>query len=99
MKRDRPIGSKYNNPRKREHEWKRQESRNEILRISRRDRKHDKKEIQVPENKEISNSYVMSIIIWNRYQIDVVNTYACNVAVDENEDHEPSIEKCTQREW
>lgn len=72
-------------------------SRNEILRISRRDIKHDKKEIQVPENKEISNSYVMSIIIWNRYQIDVVNTYACNVAVDENEDHEPSIEKCTQR--
>ena len=72
-------------------------SKNEILRISRRDIKHDKKEIQVPENKEISNSYVMSIIIWNRYQIDVVNTYACNVAVDENEDHEPSIEKCTQR--
>ena len=35
------------------------DSRNEILRISRRDRKHDKKEIQVPENKEISNSYVM----------------------------------------
>ena len=32
----------------------------------------------------------------NRYQIDVVNTYACNVAVDENEDHEPSIKKCTQ---
>jgi len=73
------------------------ESRNEILRISRRDRKHDKKEIQVPENKEISNSYVMSGTIWNQYQIDVVNTYACNVAVDENEDHEPSIEKCTQR--
>ena len=72
------------------------ESRNEILRISRRDRKHDKKEIQVPENKEISNSYVMSGTIWNRYQIDVVNTYACNVAVDENEDHEPSIEKCKQ---
>ena len=36
------------------------ELRNEILRISRRDKKHDKKEIQVPENKEISNSYVMS---------------------------------------
>ena len=35
------------------------ESRNEILRISRRDRKHDNKEIQVPENKEISNSYLM----------------------------------------
>ena len=31
----------------------------------------------------------------NWYQIDVVNTYACNIAVDENEDHEPSIEKCT----
>ena len=72
------------------------DSRNEILRISRRDRKHDKKEIQVPENKVISNSYVMSGTIWNQYQIDVVNTYACNVAVDENEDHEPSIEKCTQ---
>ena len=36
------------------------ESRNEILRISRRDIKHDMKEIQVPENKEISNKYVMS---------------------------------------
>ena len=35
----------------------------------------------------------------NRYQIDVVNTYACNIAVDENEDHEPSIEKCTQDKW
>ena len=33
----------------------------------------------------------------NRYQIDVVNTYACNVAVDKNEDHEPSIEKCTHK--
>ena len=31
------------------------ESRNEILRISRRYRKHDMKEIQVPGNKEISN--------------------------------------------
>ena len=39
----------------------------------------------------------MSGTIWNQYQIDVVNTYACNVAVDENEDHEPSIDKCTQR--
>ena len=77
------------------------ESRNERLKISRRDIKHDKKEIQLPENKKkISNSYVMSGTIWNRYQIDVVNTYACNVAVDENEDHEPSIEKCTQRnDW
>ena len=76
------------------------ESSNEILRISRRDRKYDKKEIQVPEHKEISNSYVMSGIIWNWYQIGVVNIYACNVAVDENEDHEPSIEKCTQRnDW
>ena len=72
------------------------ESRNEILRISRRDRKHDKKEIRVPENKEISNRYVMSGTIWNWYQIDVVNIYACNVAVDENENHEPSIEMCTQ---
>ena len=35
------------------------ESKNEILRIWRRDRKYDMKEIQVPENKEISNSYVM----------------------------------------
>ena len=35
------------------------ESRNGILRISRRDRKHDMKEIQVPENTEISNRYVM----------------------------------------
>ena len=26
-----------------------------------------------------------------------LNIYACNVAVDENEDHEPSIKKCTQR--
>ena len=25
-----------------------------------------------------------------------LNIYACNVAVDENEDHKPSIEKCTQ---
>ena len=42
----------------------------------------------------------MSETIWNQYQIDVVNIYACNVAVDENEDHEPSIEKCTQRnDW
>ena len=32
------------------------ESRNEILRISRRDRKHDMKRIQVPENKEISKA-------------------------------------------
>ena len=72
------------------------ESRNERLKISRRDRKHDKKEIQVPENKEKSNSYVMSGTIWNRYQIDIVNTYECNEAVDENEDHESSIEKCTQ---
>ena len=38
----------------------------------------------------------MSETIWNQFQIDVVNIYACNVAVDENEDHEPSIEKCTQ---
>ena len=51
-------------------------SRNEILRISRRDRKHDMKEIQVPENKEISNRYVMSCTIWNKYQIDVVK-YLC----------------------
>ena len=29
------------------------ESRNERLKISRRDRKHDKKEIQVPENKNL----------------------------------------------
>jgi len=36
--------------------------------------------------------------IMNRCQIDVVNTYAYNIAVDENEDHETSIEKCTQRE-
>ena len=27
----------------------------------------------------------------NRYQIDIVNTYACSIAVDENEDHEPSL--------
>ena len=25
-----------------------------------------------------------------------MNIYTCNVAVDENEDHEPSIKKCTQ---
>ena len=69
------------------------ESRNEILRISRRDRKHDKKDIRVPENKEISNRYVMFEqygTISNRRR-----EYACNLAVDENEDHEPSIEKCT----
>ena len=42
----------------------------------------------------------MSGTIWNQYQIDVLNTYACNVAVDENEDQEPSIEKCTHtKKW
>ena len=72
------------------------EQRNETLKISRRDRKQDKKKIQVPENKEIANSYVLLGTIWNQYQIDVVNTYVCNVKVYKNEDHEPSIEKCTQ---
>ena len=50
------------------------ESRNEILRILRRDRNHEKKEIHVHEKKEISNSYVMSSTIWNQYKIDIVNT-------------------------
>ena len=76
------------------------EQRNETLKISRRDRKQDKKKIQVPENKEIANSYVLLGTIWNQYQIDVVNTYVCNVKVYKNEDHEPSIEKCTQiNDW
>ena len=36
----------------------------------------------------------------NRYQIDVVNTYACNVAVDKNGDHKSSIENCTHtKKW
>ena len=64
LKRDRPLVPN-NNPRKIKGAWMRMaESRNKILRISRRDRKHDKKEIQVPENKEISNSYVMYETIW-----------------------------------
>ena len=75
------------------------ESRNEILSILRRDRNHEKKEIHVHEKKEISNSYVMSSTIWNQYKIDIVNTSTWNLAVDKNEDHEPSIEKCTQRNY
>ena len=73
------------------------ESRNEILMISRREKKNmTRKKFRYLRIKKY-HSYVMSGTMWNQYQIDVVNTYACNVAVDENEDHEPSIEKCTQR--
>ena len=60
LQRERPIGSKYNNPLKRKGAWMRMaESRNEILRISKRDIKHDKKEFRYLRIKKISNSYVM----------------------------------------
>ena len=71
------------------------ESMNEILSISKRDRKHDKKEFRYLRIKK-SQIAMSCLNNMNQYQIDVVNTYACNVAVDENEDHEPSIKKCTQ---
>ncbi|KAL1208855.1 hypothetical protein V5N11_010533 [Cardamine amara subsp. amara] len=64
------------------------------------------KEIQVSDNdnEQISISYTMSKIKWNRKQIDVGDTFAFNVALDimdENEDHEPKyITECTQRnDW
>ena len=105
LKRGRPIGSKDKNPRKRkgaeigidktEEIITNEESPEETLDMT-------QKEIQVPDNEEISISYVMSGIKWNRKQIDVDDIFECNVAVDVmDEDHEPtSIEECTQRsDW
>ena len=101
LKRGRPIGSKDKNPRKRkgakigigktEDIITNEESPEESL-----DMTH--KEIQVPDNEEISITYVMSGIKWNQKQIDIHDIFACNVAVDVmDEDHEPtSIEECTQ---
>ena len=49
---------------------------------------------QVPDNEEISKNYVMSGNKWNRNQIDIDNTFACNIAVDildDDVDHEPLL--------
>ena len=103
LKRGRPIGSKDKNPRKRKGA---EIGNNETEVITTNEKSPEEnmtqKEIQVPDNEEISTNYVMSGMKWNRKQIDVDDIFAYNVAVDlMDEDHEPkSIEECTRRsDW
>ncbi|KAG7556749.1 Reverse transcriptase RNA-dependent DNA polymerase [Arabidopsis suecica] len=107
-KRGRPIGSKDKNPR----ESKKGAIGNEVketIDMAAADPKEPNREIwdvnpHSPEgidNNEISINYIMSGIKWNRKDVDIDEIFAYKVALEMNEDHEPtSILECTQRsDW
>ena len=101
MKRDRPVGSKDKNPRKR----KGSKDQVEELMTLEESPVVIPEEIQVPEtcdNQEISINYVTTGQRWNRNKIDIDDIFAYNVAlniVNDNEDLEPkSVEECRQRD-
>ncbi|KAG7557098.1 Reverse transcriptase RNA-dependent DNA polymerase [Arabidopsis suecica] len=107
-KRGRPIGSKDKNPRK----SKKGAIGNEVketIDMAAADPKEPNREIwdanpHGPEgidDNEISINYIMSKIKWNRKDVDIDEIFAYKVALEMNEDHEPtSILECTQRsDW
>ena len=109
LKRGRPVGSKYINPRKR----KGAKDTNDQVEVnidhenfpSKTPDESVSKENKVPkidENEEISINYVMTGERWNRNEIIVDDIFAYHVTqnvVNENEDLEPmSMEECRHRE-
>ena len=109
LKRDKPVGSKDTNPRKR----KGAKDTNDQVEVnigqenfpSKTPDESVSKENKVPNidgNEDISINYVMTGERWNRNEIIVDNIFAYHVAqnvANENEDLEPmSMEECRHRE-
>ncbi|KAG7529163.1 Ribonuclease H-like superfamily [Arabidopsis suecica] len=107
-KRGRPLGSKDKNPRKSKKGAVGNEVK-ETIDMAAADPKEPNREIWdanphgpegIDEN-EKSINYIMSGIKWNRKDVDIDEIFAYKVAIEINEDHEPtSILECTQRsDW
>ncbi|KAG7527904.1 Reverse transcriptase RNA-dependent DNA polymerase [Arabidopsis suecica] len=107
-KRGRPLGSKDKNPRKSKKGAVGNEVK-ETIDMAAADPKEPNREIwdanpHGPEgidDNEKSINYIMSGIKWNRKDVDIDEIFAYKVAIEINEDHEPtSILECTQRsDW